>query len=155
MPKQESVVPIGVESVQALHALTRKYAEVAGRLGLARQNVQALMGDLTHIEAAIRIFDPSIDVGRIRAKHIPVQEPAAKGEVTGILLDVLRESDEPLTPRELTEHLMIRRGLAMEDRDLFLIILKRVRACLRSQRNQGVLRPVGMDGAAQLWEVIQ
>lgn len=154
MPKQESIVPVGVDNVQALHALTRKYGEIAGRLGHARQSVQALTDDLAHIEAAIRIFDPSIDVGRIRAKHIPVREPAAKGEVTGILLDVLRESDEPLTPRELAEHLMIRRDLAVDDRDLFIIILKRVRACLRSQRNQGVLRPVGMQGAAQLWEVI-
>lgn len=153
MLKKQSVVPIGADHAHTLHALTRKYGEIAGRIGLAREAVQQLTADLAHIEATIRIFDPTIDIGRIRAKHIPVREPAAQGEVTNILLDVLRESTEPLTPRELTEHLMEKRGLDIEDRDLFTIILKRVRACLRSQRNQGVLRPVGMDGPAQLWEV--
>lgn len=155
MPKQESVVPPGTEHPQALHALTRKYAEVAGLIGRAKAEVQRLTADLAHIEGAIRVFDPSIDVGRIRAKHMPVREPAAKGEVTGIILDTLRESLDPLTPRELTEHLMVRRGLRVEDRELFIVMLKRVRACLRTQRGRGVLRPVAKEGMTQLWEVTE
>ena len=155
MPKHDSVVPHGADHAQALHALTRKYAELAGLIGHAKSQVQRLTADLAHIEGAIRIFDPTIDIGRIRAKHIPAREPAAQGEVAAILLDALRESADPLTPRELTEHLMARRGLAVDDGELFTIMLKRVRACLRSQRGRGVLRPVAMEGKAQLWEVME
>ncbi|WP_313444813.1 hypothetical protein [Brevundimonas sp.] len=155
MPHHQSVVPPGTEHAQALHALTRKYAEFAGLIGRAKAEVQRLTADLAHIEGAIRIFDPTIDIGRIRAKHMPVREPAAQGEVTGIILDTLRESPDPLTPRELAEHLMVRRGLPVEDRELFTVMLKRVRACLRTQRGRGVLRPVGTEGMTQLWEVVE
>lgn len=153
MPKQESVVPPGADHAQALHALTRKYAEVAGLIGRAKAEVHRLTTDLAHIEGAIRIFDPTIEIGRIKAKHVPIREPSAQGEVTGIILDTLRESPDPLTPRELTEHLMVRRALPVDDRDLFNIILKRVRACLRSQRVRGVLKPIATEGMVQRWEV--
>lgn len=153
MPKQESVVPPGADHAQALHALTRKYAEVAGLIGRAKAEVHRLTTDLAHIEGAIRIFDPTIDIGRIKAKHVPIREPSAQGEVTGIILDTLRDSPDPLTPRELAEELMVRRALPIDDRDLFNIMLKRVRACLRSQRVRGVLKPIATEGMAQRWEV--
>lgn len=153
MPKQQCVVPPGADHAQALHALTRKYAEVAGLVAKAKAEVYRLTTDLAHIEAAIRIFDPKIDIGRIKAKHVPIREPSAQGEITGIILDTLRDSPNPLTPRELTEHLMVRRALPVDDRDLFNIMLKRVRACLRSQRGRGVLKPIAMEGMAQRWEV--
>lgn len=153
MPLQESLVPFGADNAQALHALTRKYAEVAGLVGRAKAEVHRLTTDLAHIEAAIRIFDPTIDIWRIKAKHVPIREPSAQGEVTGIILDTLRDSPDPLTPRELTEELMARRALPINDRDLFDIMLKRVRACLRSQRVRGVLKPIATEGTVQRWEV--
>lgn len=155
MFKQESVIPPGSDHAQALHALTRKYAEIAGLIDRAKSDLRRLTEDLAHVEGAIRVFDPSIDIRRVRAKYIPAREPTAPGEVTAILLDALRQSAEPLTPRELTEHLMVRRGLESDDRRLFIIMLKRVRACLRSQRGRGVLRPIAMDGMAQRWEVLE
>lgn len=155
MRKQAKVVPLGADHLHTLHALTRKYAEIAGQIDHARSKVQELTTDLVHVENVIRIFDPDIDISRIRAKHVSVRDPATNGEMTRILLDALRDSAQPLTPRELTEHLMEKRGLAMEDRDLFAIMLKRVRAWLRSQRGRGILGPDATDGPAQLWSVVR
>ena len=154
MPKEDSIVPIGADHPQALHALTRKHAEISGKIGTARLTLEQLTTDLEHIDAAIRIFDPTIETGRIRAKTFAVCAHAYRGEVTGIVLDSLREAAGPLTPREITHCLMSRRGLAADDRELFNLMLKRIRACLRAQRQQGVVRATVLDGPTQGWEAI-
>ncbi len=55
----QSVVPPGTEHAQALHALTRKYAEVAGLIGRAKAEVQRLTADLAHIKGTIQVLDPT------------------------------------------------------------------------------------------------
>ncbi|MFC5373749.1 hypothetical protein ACFPIF_14360 [Brevundimonas faecalis] len=145
---------LGADNPLALHALVRKYAEIAGAITHARSTVQKLTADLSHIEAAIRLLDASVDISVIRPSR-PSFKRSQKGEVTNILLDVLREADQPLPPRTITERVMTRRGMCIENAVELDVMLKRVRACLRNQRNQGVLHPVGKDGFAQLWDVVQ
>lgn len=154
MPIRQGLVPKDADNPLALHALVRKYAEIANQADQARSTVQKLTDDLAHIEAAIRLLDASIDISAIRPSR-PSFKRSQKGEVTNILLDVLREAGEPLPPRTITERVMKRRGMRVEDVVQLDVMLKRVRACLRNQRNQGVLHPVGKDGFAQLWDVVQ
>jgi hypothetical protein len=154
MGSSNGVVPIGVDNQQALHALTRKYGEISGKIGKARLTLQRLTSELEHIDAAIRIFDPTINIRKIRAKSVPHRDPQFKGAMTRIVLEVLRGASAPPTPREITHHLMAR-GLAAEDRLLFDVMLKRVRACLRAQRVQGLIRPLASTGLAQGWEIVQ
>lgn len=153
MINDTEVIPPGASHPQALHVLAKKHAEIAGLIRQARMKVQLLTADLHHIEASIRLLDPSIEVSRIRAKHIPVHEPAARGEVTGILLDILRDSTEPLAPRQLTRELMIRRCMNPDNKELFETLLKRVRATLRAQRARGAIQPVALSGDTQLWGI--
>lgn len=155
MGSSNGVVPIGVDNQQALHALTRKYGEISGKIGKARLALQKLTAELEHIDAAIRIFDPTISIRKIRAKNVSRRDPRFKGEMTRIVLDVLRDASMPPTPREITQHLMAARGLAPEDRELFDVVLKRVRACLRAQRIHGLIRPLATTGLAQGWEIVE
>lgn len=154
MSTTNRVVPIGAEHPQALHVLVRKHAAINGEIERVQLELHGLKTDLAHIRAAIRILDPTIDTGRIRAKQPPGRHPAQKGEITAIVFDLLREADGPLTPRQITKGLVERRGLCADDRDLLEIMLKRVRACLRAQRNRGVVRALALDGSAQGWEAM-
>lgn len=131
-------MPKDADNPLALHALVRKYAEIANQADQARSTVQKLTEDLAHIEAAIRLLDASIDISAIRPNR-PSFKRSQKGEVTNILLDVLREAGVPLPPKTITERVMKRRGMRVEDVVQLDVMLKRVRACLRNQRNQGVL----------------
>ncbi|WP_395651587.1 hypothetical protein [Brevundimonas sp.] len=71
MPKQESIVPPGVDHAQALHALTRKYAEVAAQVGRAKAEVHRLTTDLAHIEGAIPVDISSLGIVLRNPKNRP------------------------------------------------------------------------------------
>ena len=148
------VVPVGVDHARTLHALVQKHADIAGQVEQAREAIRRLEADLAHVESVIHLFDPAIDVTRIRARRTRTRDAAGNGELTRILMDVLRDADRALTPRELTEHLMEERGHALDDRDLLSIMLKRVRAWLRSQRARGTVAPSGVEGATQMWRIV-
>ncbi|MCO8017886.1 hypothetical protein NI456_03325 [Brevundimonas diminuta] len=107
-------MPKDADKPLALHALVRKYAEIANQADQARSTVQKLTEDLAHIEAAIRLLDASIDISAIRPNR-PSFKRSQKGEVTNILLDVLREAGVPLPPRTITDRVMKRRGMRVED----------------------------------------
>ena len=148
-----SVVPVGVDQPNVLHALTRKHAEISGKIGQTRLILRQLTTELGHIDAAIRIFNPAIDIGAIKAKTIPLRDPAQRGEIARIVIDTLRDADEPVTPREITERLMEVRCQDAADRDLFNVMLKRVRACLRAQRVRGIVQATELTESTQGWEI--
>ncbi|MBI2249879.1 MAG: hypothetical protein HYU61_08755 [Brevundimonas diminuta] len=154
MPTNQDLAPLGTANSLALHALIRKYAEIAAQADQVRSALQRLTSDLTHIEGAIRLFDSSVDISAIRPNRSSSKR-SQKGGVTSILLDVLREAEEPLPPRTITTRIMRQRGICAEDTVQFDATLKRVRASLRKQRIQGVLHPVGKDGLVQLWDIVQ
>jgi len=149
------LIPAGADQPNVLHALTRKRAELAGRIEHGQLTLRHLIAELDHIDAAIRIFNPAIDVGAIRPRPVPPRHAAFKGEVTRIVLDTLREADRPVTSRDIALRLMKERGLSPDDRGLSVIMVKRVCACLRVHRQKGLVRPVPTIGSLQGWEVVK
>ena len=57
-----------VERPNTLAGLVEKRAEIAGQIAHTRAVLRQLIIDLDHVDAAIRIFDPSYDVEGIRQK---------------------------------------------------------------------------------------
>lgn len=154
MRTQKGVVPMVAEQPNVLHALVRKHADLSGQIGRARAMLHHMADELDHIDAAILIFDPSIDIGTIRARSAALTHPAFKGEITRIVIDALREAEEPMTPREITQRLVEIRGLNGDDRELFDVMLKRVRSCLRFQRQRGNVQSVATSTTSRAWEVV-
>lgn len=154
MSQSNSVVPPGAEQPNVLHALTRKRAEIAGCIEHCQLDLRHLIAELDHIDAAIRIFNPAVDIGSIRSKPVPPRHAAFKGEVTRVVLDALREARSPLTSRDIALTLMKARGLNPDDRELSVIMVKRICACLRVQRKRGLIRTAAIIGNLQGWEAI-
>ena len=155
MSQGTSIIPKGADQPNVLHALTRKRSEIAGRIEHGQLELRRLIAELDHIDAAIRIFNPSVDIGSIRAKPVPPRHAAFKGEVTRVVLDALRDAEKPLTSRDIATLLMKGRGLDPDDRDLSVIMVKRVCACLRVQRKRGLIRTSPVAGSLQGWEVVR
>jgi hypothetical protein len=147
------VIPDDAESPNVLHALTRKRAEIAGQIEHNQQTLRRLIGELDNVEATIRIFDPSIDIGSIKSKPFPPRHAAFKGEVTRIVLNALRLAKEPITSRDIAMLVMKERGLSADDKALSVIMVKRVCACLRNHRIKGLIRSVPIVGGLQGWEI--
>ncbi len=149
------LIPAGAEQPNVLHALTRKRAEIAGQIEHNQLSLRHLIAELDHIDAAIRIFDPAVDIGRIRAKPVPPRHAAFKGEVTRIVFNTLREAREPVSSRDIALRLMKERGLNPDDRELSVIMVKRICACLRVQKKKGLIRNAPYAGGLQGWEVVR
>ncbi|MDO9587614.1 MAG: hypothetical protein Q7J13_06735 [Brevundimonas sp.] len=153
MSRPNDVVPADADQPNTLHALTRKRAELAGKIEHNQLELRRLIAELDHIDAVIRIFNPDIDIGAIRSKPVPPRHSAFKGEVTRVVLKTLRESRIPLTSRDLAMVLMKERGLNPDDRDLALIMVKRFGQCLQTKRRKGLVRVASSVGALQAWEI--
>lgn len=153
MSRSNDIVPADADQPNVLHALTRKRAELAGKIEHNQLELRHLIAELNHIDAAIRIFNPDIDVRAIRSKPVPPRHAAFKGEVTRVVLRTLRESEVPLTSRDLAVVLMRERGLNPDDRELALIMVKRIGQCLQSKRRKGLVRVAASVGALQAWEI--
>jgi len=147
------IIPYDADQPNVLHALTRKRAEIAGQIEHNQLTLRHLIAELDHVDATIRIFNPAIDIGAIRSKPVPPRHAAFKGEVTRVVFKMLREAREPITSRDIAERLMRERGLDPGDHELSVIMVKRVCACLRVQKQKGLVRSALVDGGLQRWEI--
>ena len=92
--------------------LVTKRSELAGEVEHHRRELQRLADELGHVDATIRLFDPSYDLGTIRVskrghRHLWF----GQGECQRLVLEVLREAVEPLSSNALTHALLVRKGL--------------------------------------------
>jgi hypothetical protein len=149
------IIPWDADQPNVLHALTRKRAEIAGQIEHNQLQLRHLIAELDHIDATIRIFNPAVDIAAIRSKPVPPRHAAFKGEVTRIVFKSLRQAAEPITSRDIAMKLMHERGLNPDDRELSVIMVKRVCACLAVQRRKGLIRSVPLEGNLQGWEAVR
>jgi len=153
MPNE--VIPPDAEQPTLLNGLTRKRAELAGKIEHNQLTLRHLIAELDHIDATIRIFEPTIDIGAIRPKPVPPRHRAFKGEVTRIVFDALREAKVPITSRDIALRLMKERGLNPDDKELSIIMVKRVVACLGVQRKKGFACNARIDGDLLGWVLVR
>jgi hypothetical protein len=153
MPNE--VIPYDADQPNTLRALVRKRAEVAGQIEHIQCSLRHCIVQLEHIDATIRIFNPSIDACTIRAKAFPPRRVAARGEVLNVVFNILREAQEAATSREIAYDFIKEQGLNPDDMELLGVTLKRVHECLKAQRKRGLVRNIKSPGDFQRWEVVR
>jgi hypothetical protein len=146
-----SIIPFGSEHSVALHTLVRKRAELDGQLEQQQRQIQELTKAIQNLDAVLTLLKPDIDLGEIAPKRVRPPHPGAPGEITGIVIDCLRETREPLTSRALARAVLETRDLDLADVKLEVTMARRVRACLRPLRLAGRVRAVPMASGPQGW----
>jgi len=110
--------------------------------------------DLENLDATIRQFDPSHNVEAIRPKAFrPPKDWANRGEMSRIILTILRLASEPMTTRDIAVELLVTRALDRSDVRLLRLMTKRVGVALRGQKDGGTVRVLPGPGQMVLWEV--
>jgi hypothetical protein len=139
----------------ALSALVAKRAEIAGKISVTRTDLRQLIADLDHVDAAIRLFAPDYDVEAIRPRTYPVAQVTRRGELVRMILDILRETAEPLTTQQVALRVMATRGLNTKDDALIKVMTRRCGASLRNYRDSGTVKSIkdGRYGKYDLWEL--
>lgn len=95
-----------------ISALVDKRARMDGEIKMRRYQITKLEMELAHIDAVIRMFQPSYDIAKIATKRTFGKNPAGtrKGDGSRMALTVLREACEALTSNEIAERVLLKLG---------------------------------------------
>ena len=132
------------------HGLIDKRAEVVGKIEALQAQLTQAMADLDHLDAAIRLFEPDIDLEELPTKPVPPPNAAFRGEVQRFLLHTLRQSPTALTTHELGDAIMKARGLNLSDKRLRKLISQRTGHSLGKLRSRGFLQAEKADAGGLL-----
>lgn len=135
-----------------LVALTKLRADLIKEHDTLKARCTAIVGELVHIDAVVRLVDPN---HRSPTLHLDAREVSiiARGERSRALLDVMREAGEPLPGAEIARRVMVKQGHDPEDRAHRKVITKKVEAALWRQERRGVLRSLRREGQVMVWEI--
>ncbi|MDB5453948.1 MAG: hypothetical protein JWO33_2526 [Caulobacteraceae bacterium] len=146
----ERAEPSKVQRPNTVAGLVAKRNELLRvRKGLER-DLRGVTSDIDHLDAAIRLFDPA-NTPEAR-KRYATKHRAKKGTVQRFVLAALRDATEPITSRQITEAWLTARGLRT-DEATFVLIRKRIGACLTKLRDQGQIISAGYIDAYVAWEL--
>lgn len=137
----------------AVAYLVRLHADLGGKLWQNKKEAERLAEAMKHVEAVIKLFDPSYNVRRISIRRRYKGNTWFKrGTIFRRAIDVLRETKTPLSAREIAEQMLIAHG-ARDDaspkalRDLAASVV----ASLQNNEGKTVIR-VG-EGLPSQWKL--
>ena len=107
--------------------------------------------DLDHIDACIRLFDPSADTA-VAIQRYATKHRARKGQMRRFVLDQFKGATAPITSMTITEAWVADRGLRT-DHGTIVMIRKRVGACLVTLRLAGTIVEQSTIGPHKGWVV--
>lgn len=137
-----------------LTGLVKRRAELTGQIEATHESLKVMLAALEALDATIMQFDPNHRVEAIRAKAFrPPSDWSNRGQMTRIVLSILRQAAEPLSARDIAVELLITRALDRDDQKLVRLMGKRVAVALRGQRDAGTVRSTQGTGQFVLWEI--
>ncbi len=137
-----------------LTGLVKRRAEITGDIERTHDHLRQLLADLEHIDATILQFDPTHQVEAIKSKAFrPPKDWANRGQMTRIVLSILRQAAEPLTTRDIALELLVSRALDKDDQRLLRLMTKRVGVALRLQRDKDVVKSEQRPEQYMIWEI--
>ena len=103
----------------AVAALKRLHADLGHQHKESAKETKRLIESMKHVEAVLKMLDPAINLAGIakRRSNKPVS-PYKHGDVFRRALAVLRESDHPMTAKELAVILWQNAGITPTPREL-------------------------------------
>ena len=131
---------------------TKRRAQLAGDIESTQARLHQMILDLEHLDQTLMMFDPSYEIASIKPKAFrPPADWSKRGEMTRLILGILRKATEPLTSRDIALQLIIERALDKDDERLLRLMTKRVGVALRGQRHKGVVSSDQGPGMYQVW----
>jgi hypothetical protein len=138
-----------------INELVRKRAELAGALERNQIEQAKIIADLGTVDSALFMFAPDVKVEKIAPKQLAPLHPAARGEMTLLALNVLRDAKAPVSTIDLTRKVMEARNLNTNDAALFDMMRERVHSVMRNHRAHKRVRSLkSADGKFSLWEIM-
>jgi hypothetical protein len=114
----------------------------------AEASLRDLIANIEHLDIAITMFKPD------HRSVAPQVRYAGHGQVTRMVLTILRKSPEPMTLRALSLKAMESLGLATDNKRKVRKMGEQLRTALGRQKENGVVTCEAVrNGAALLWRI--
>src|SRR3981189_2016533 len=111
-----------------LNGLVKRRAQLAGDIENTHEALRKMVLDLESLDATIVQFDPDFQVETIQPKAFrPPKDWSNRGQMSRIILSILRQASEPMTSRDIALELLVERALDKNDQRLLRLMTKRVR----------------------------
>jgi hypothetical protein len=136
--------------------LVKRRAEIAGEIGKLQTRMAECSRDLETLDATLKIIAPELDIPAIAPKMFkPPEHWSKRGEMSRVVLDILRVARGSMTSRDIAAQMIVLRGMAVTPK-LANLMSKRVATALRTMRDKGMVRNSGSPTAFWLeWELIR
>lgn len=134
--------------------LAKKRGELAGEIHATSDHLAKLIKDLEAVDGALAVVAPDMEIEGIRPKLFrPPSDWANRGQMSRLVLHILRHAREPLTTKEIAGQMLLERALDVNDIKLLSLMVRRVGSALRHQRDKGNALSVDQLGNYQLWVI--
>jgi hypothetical protein len=134
----------------ALSALRKKRAELASEIVRLEGQIRHRKEALGHVDATLRLLDPSVDIDAIPNKRIVKRVKLFRqGELGRLIVGVLREADTHLTTHAITSQVLAAGGHGESARRA---LGGRVRGNLAYLQRRSVVVKIG-DGRDARWRL--
>jgi len=138
----------------AVTALVTRRQEIMREQAYLEKEARRCEEALVHIDATIRLFDPTYDFTVLKAKKFYTEDEIFRpGEAPLLAFDILREADGPMTIPQIARAMLEKRGAPRVTAAQFRSLNAKLNSALNMKFRQGAIKKVGKvaDGVAILW----
>lgn len=134
-------------------ALSKKRAELSGDIERMHRELADKIAALEKLDATLLLFDPSYEIASIKPKAFrPPEDWSKRGEMTRLILGILRKATEPLTSADIAAQMILERALEPTEK-LQRLMTKRVGVALRGLRDRDIAASEQGPGMSVLWQL--
>lgn len=133
-----------------ISGLLRKRADLFGEAERLRDRLAEIKNDIHAVDRVMLSlgYKGDLDAAMPRQKRDVI---FGKGELTRAILSELRDSEAPLTSRDIAQNIVALRGEDVRDRKYLSDLVKRVSKALRQQREDGNVMSVKDQRGNVMW----
>lgn len=135
-------------------ALVKKRAQLAGDIKNTQAKLRQMVLNLEHVDQTLLLFDPDYQIQSIKPHTFrPPEDWSKRGEMSRLILEILRRTKEPMTSKEIAVQMIKERALDSNDKKLARLMTKRCGVALRGLRDRNVTVSETGPGQCVLWRL--
>ncbi|WP_141047546.1 hypothetical protein [Aliarcobacter cryaerophilus] len=136
-----------------ISALSTKRGEILGSIKHYKQIISSLDKDLQTIDATIKIFEPNYKFGSEKIVNKHRNRFFNNGEAKVLVLEVLRNSNLPLSTDKISDIIAVNRNLPFENKTDKSNFQKSILLALNTCLSNNLVEKVSKDGLSIIWKI--
>lgn len=140
-----------IATTQAKFTLEQLHAELGGKILDNKAEAKRLAIGMMHVEAVLKMLDPTYSVRGISVRRRKPNPWFKRGTVFREALGVLRTAERPMTAREVTDRMLVAKGVQEPASKAVRDLVGAVQSSLRNHDGKSV-QTVG-EGMPARWRL--